>query len=122
MNRISDSALKEAEIMCDYIQSNFPKLNELQLQVILLNYDISGQIETNFIKNKKKYGFNSLPNFKDEEIILLVVDYLFTDIKKGYTREYNQDMIDVLNMLIKIYAELENKEKWRNNGELQYKK
>ena len=122
MNRISDSALKEAEFLCDYIQSNFPKLNELQLQVILLNYDISGQIETNFINFFKKYGFNSLPNFKDEEIILLVVDYLFTDIKKGYTREYNQDMIDILNMLIKIYAELENKEKWRNNGELQYKK
>ena len=122
MNRISNSALKEAEFLCDYIQSNLPKLNELQLQVILLNYDISGQIETNFINFFEKYGFNSLPNFKDEEIILLVVDYLFTDIKKGYTREYNQDMIDVLNMLIKIYAELENKEKWRNNGELQYKK
>ena len=106
----------------DYIRSNFPKLNELQLQVILLNYDLSGQIETNFINFFEKYGFNSLPNFKDEEIILLVVDYLFTDINKKYTREYTQDMIDVLNMLIKIYAELENKEKWRNNGELQYKK
>ena len=122
MNRISDSTLKEADFLCDYIRSNFPKLNELQLQVILLNYDLSGQIETNFINIIKKYGFNSLPNFKDEEIILLVVDYLFTDINKRYTREYTQDMIDVLNMLIKIYAELENKEKWRSNGELQYKK
>ena len=78
MNRISDSTLKEADFLCDYIRSNFPKLNELQLQVILLNYDLSGQIETNFINFFEKYGFNSLPNFKDEEIILLVVDYLFT--------------------------------------------
>ena len=111
MDKLSDKTLIEADFLCKYIRSNFPMLDELQLQVILTNYNLGTKIETSFINFFNKYGLNSLTNFRDEEIILLIVDFLFTNIIHGYTRDYNKDMVEVLNMLIKIYSELENKER-----------
>ena len=79
MDILSDKTLIEADFLCKYIRGNFPMLDELQLQVILVNYNLGTKIETSFINFFNKYGLNSLTTFRDEEIILLIVDFLFTN-------------------------------------------